>query len=214
MRSNARPLCVRSRRGSRPPRTRRHGGVWPPGAGKARNPARSPQPASPAARRVVANSSTSHAYTAHKYACPPRSDHAVRMADFALAIRSKHVQLSRFAGISLTLRVGFHSGPVLAGVLLGERSRFQARVANPWRGVSVSHTPRFNTPTDSVSGLTEFGSVAGCSLRTLTALRRHGYVCSPKCAGPRRTRGHGAYARLHPFLHPSGGNERAGPHPG
>lgn len=62
----------------------------------------------------------------------PQDDHAVRMATFCLECRkiTKTVtrKLERSLGpetAELGMRFGLHSGPVTAGVLQGERSRFQ-----------------------------------------------------------------------------------------
>ena len=61
-----------------------------------------------------------------------RDDHAVVMARFARRCISELVQvvtsLDRTLGpgtADLTMRFGIHSGPVTAGVLRGEKSRFQ-----------------------------------------------------------------------------------------
>lgn len=62
----------------------------------------------------------------------PRKDHALAMARFAHDCISKMRSLTKKLEVSLgpdtadlALRVGIHSGPVTAGVLRGERSRFQ-----------------------------------------------------------------------------------------
>lgn len=62
----------------------------------------------------------------------PRNDHAVAMARFAKECMGKMSSLTQKLEVSLgpdtadlSLRVGLHSGPVTAGVLRGERSRFQ-----------------------------------------------------------------------------------------
>jgi len=62
----------------------------------------------------------------------PRRDHAVAAARFAFevmrsfAVTVKHLELTLGPDTSdLNLRIGIHSGPVTAGVLRGERSRFQ-----------------------------------------------------------------------------------------
>ena len=62
----------------------------------------------------------------------PRKDHAIAMAKFAHACLKRMKDLTRKLEVSLgpdttdlTIRVGLHSGPVTAGVLRGERSRFQ-----------------------------------------------------------------------------------------
>lgn len=62
----------------------------------------------------------------------PRKDHAVVMARFARdclyrmekALKKLEVMLGPET-TELGMRVGIHSGPVTAGVLRGERSRFQ-----------------------------------------------------------------------------------------
>lgn len=61
-----------------------------------------------------------------------RDDHAVLMVKFAracLACMSQlYPSLQKSLGertIQLAMRIGIHSGPVTAGVLRGERSRFQ-----------------------------------------------------------------------------------------
>ena len=62
----------------------------------------------------------------------PRDDHAVAAANFARAIMKKISELTKKLEVSLgpdtadlKLRVGMHSGQVTAGVLRGERARFQ-----------------------------------------------------------------------------------------
>ena len=62
----------------------------------------------------------------------PRKDHAVAAARFATDIlRSFNESVKRLELIlgpdaaDLQLRIGIHSGPVTAGVLRGERARFQ-----------------------------------------------------------------------------------------
>jgi class 3 adenylate cyclase len=62
----------------------------------------------------------------------PQPDHARLMARFAneclLQMREVTTRLSNQLGddtIELALRVGLHSGPVTAGILRGEKSRFQ-----------------------------------------------------------------------------------------
>jgi class 3 adenylate cyclase len=64
----------------------------------------------------------------------PRSDHAVVMARFARDCRAKMAslvgKLEKSMGPDtgeLKLRFGLNSGPVTAGVLRGDRSRFQVR---------------------------------------------------------------------------------------
>jgi len=62
----------------------------------------------------------------------PRKDHAVTMCRFARDCIDEHIlAVKRMESIlgpetaDLRIRVGLHSGPVTAGVLRGERSRFQ-----------------------------------------------------------------------------------------
>lgn len=61
-----------------------------------------------------------------------RTDHAVAMVRFANAIWHRAIELSKALESTLgpgtgdlTMRIGIHSGPVTAGVLRGEKSRFQ-----------------------------------------------------------------------------------------
>lgn len=62
----------------------------------------------------------------------PQKDHAVIMARFARDCRDQLTTLTRSLEVSLgpetselTMRFGLHSGPVTAGVLRGQKSRFQ-----------------------------------------------------------------------------------------
>lgn len=56
----------------------------------------------------------------------PTPEHALRMADFSLALLEAMADVCREVGdVDLQLRVGLHSGSCVAGVLLGERARFQ-----------------------------------------------------------------------------------------
>jgi class 3 adenylate cyclase len=62
----------------------------------------------------------------------PRKDHAVAMARFARDCMQRARALTKKLEVTLgpdtgdlTMRAGLHSGPVTAGVLRGERSRFQ-----------------------------------------------------------------------------------------
>ena len=63
-----------------------------------------------------------------------RSDHAVVMARFArdiliqISVETKKLEGTLGSETSnLSLRIGIHSGPVTAGVLRGDRARFQVR---------------------------------------------------------------------------------------
>jgi class 3 adenylate cyclase len=55
----------------------------------------------------------------------PTAAHAERMADFALGMFAAVERACVETGADLGIRVGMHSGSVTAGVLMGERSRFQ-----------------------------------------------------------------------------------------
>lgn len=62
----------------------------------------------------------------------PQKDHAVAMARFAVNCLHEMQNLTKSLELSLgpdtadlSLRIGLHSGPVTAGVLRGDRSRFQ-----------------------------------------------------------------------------------------
>lgn len=47
----------------------------------------------------------------------PRADHAIRLADFALAMRDKLREFSKIHGIELQMRIGMTYGSVIAGVI-------------------------------------------------------------------------------------------------
>ncbi|WP_158501531.1 adenylate/guanylate cyclase domain-containing protein [Vitiosangium sp. GDMCC 1.1324] len=51
----------------------------------------------------------------------PRSDHAEAMAGLALAMRAELLKLGEQLQIPLHLRIGIHSGPVIAGVISGKK---------------------------------------------------------------------------------------------
>jgi hypothetical protein len=62
----------------------------------------------------------------------PRADHAVAMARFARDCRDRFTEVAQKLEVTLgpetadlSLRIGLHSGPVTAGVLRGQKSRFQ-----------------------------------------------------------------------------------------
>lgn len=62
----------------------------------------------------------------------PRKDHAVVMARFARDVLTRMNDLTKRLEVTLgpdtgdlSLRIGLHSGPVTAGVLRGDKSRFQ-----------------------------------------------------------------------------------------
>ena len=62
----------------------------------------------------------------------PREDHAIVMARFARECIAEHLRVTKELEVTLgpdtgdlRIRIGLHSGPITAGVLRGERSRFQ-----------------------------------------------------------------------------------------
>jgi class 3 adenylate cyclase len=84
------------------------------------------------ARRVFKVETVGDCYVAVTGLPDPRKDHAVAMCRFALDCVQKMDILTRKLEVllgpdttELQMRVGLHSGPVTAGVLRGERSRFQ-----------------------------------------------------------------------------------------
>ena len=83
-------------------------------------------------RRVFKVETIGDCYVAVSGLPEPRHDHAVTMARFARDCIAEHIvavkKLETLLGpdtCDLRLRVGLHSGPITAGVLRGERSRFQ-----------------------------------------------------------------------------------------
>jgi class 3 adenylate cyclase len=83
-------------------------------------------------RRVFKVETIGDCYVAVAGLPNPRKDHAVAMARFARECMHRMLQLTRKLEVvlgpdtaDLTMRFGLHSGPVTAGVLRGERSRFQ-----------------------------------------------------------------------------------------
>ncbi|CAB9521849.1 Receptor-type guanylate cyclase gcy [Seminavis robusta] len=83
-------------------------------------------------RRVFKVETVGDCYVAVCGLPDPRREHAVVMARFAQDILSKFYTLTRKLEVTLgpdtadlSLRIGIHSGPVTAGVLRGERARFQ-----------------------------------------------------------------------------------------
>ena len=83
-------------------------------------------------RRVFKVETVGDCYVAVTGLPEPRRDHAVAMARFANEILHKIHELTKKMEVTLgpdtadlTVRVGLHSGPVTAGVLRGDRSRFQ-----------------------------------------------------------------------------------------
>jgi class 3 adenylate cyclase len=83
-------------------------------------------------RRVFKVETVGDCYVAVSGLPDPRKDHAVVMARFAKDCMHRMHFLTKRLEVSLgpdtaelSLRIGLHSGPVTAGVLRGERSRFQ-----------------------------------------------------------------------------------------
>ncbi|GAX23164.1 hypothetical protein FisN_33Lh057 [Fistulifera solaris] len=84
------------------------------------------------ARRVFKVETVGDCYVAVTGLPDPRKDHAVAMCRFAVDCVQKMNALTKKLEVilgpdttDLQMRVGLHSGPVTAGVLRGERSRFQ-----------------------------------------------------------------------------------------
>jgi class 3 adenylate cyclase len=83
-------------------------------------------------RRIFKVETIGDCYVAVSGLPEPMKEHAVVMARFASAILKQIHKLTRTLEVTLgpdtgdlTLRIGLHSGPVTAGVLRGERARFQ-----------------------------------------------------------------------------------------
>jgi class 3 adenylate cyclase len=83
-------------------------------------------------RRVFKVETVGDCYVAVTGLPDPQKDHAVAMARFAVNCLHEMQNLTKSLELSLgpdtadlSLRIGLHSGPVTAGVLRGDRSRFQ-----------------------------------------------------------------------------------------
>jgi class 3 adenylate cyclase len=83
-------------------------------------------------RRIFKVETIGDCYVAVAGLPEPMKDHAVVMSKFANDIMNQTHKLTRKLEVTLgpdtgdlTLRIGLHSGPVTAGVLRGERARFQ-----------------------------------------------------------------------------------------
>eukprot|EP00538_Stauroneis_constricta_P012496 CAMPEP_0119547406 /NCGR_PEP_ID=MMETSP1352-20130426/1528_1 /TAXON_ID=265584 /ORGANISM="Stauroneis constricta, Strain CCMP1120" /LENGTH=1220 /DNA_ID=CAMNT_0007592327 /DNA_START=199 /DNA_END=3861 /DNA_ORIENTATION=+ len=83
-------------------------------------------------RRVFKVETVGDCYVAVTGLPEPRKDHAVMMCRFARDCKRKMNELSKLLEVSLgpdtgdlAMRFGLHSGPVTAGVLRGDKSRFQ-----------------------------------------------------------------------------------------
>ena len=85
-------------------------------------------------RRVFKVETVGDCYVAVSGLPEPTKDHAVTMARYARDCIAEHIAAVKKLESSLgpetgdlRIRVGLHSGPITAGVLRGERSRFQVR---------------------------------------------------------------------------------------
>ena len=83
-------------------------------------------------RRIFKIETVGDCYVAVAGVPDPMKDHAIAMSKFSHDILSTMRMLTRQMETSLgpdtgdlSLRIGLHSGPVTAGVLRGERARFQ-----------------------------------------------------------------------------------------
>jgi class 3 adenylate cyclase len=83
-------------------------------------------------RRVFKVETVGDCYVAVAGVPDPQKDHAVAMARFARDCMSKMNGLTKQLEVTLgpgtgdlSMRIGLHSGPVVAGVLRGDRARFQ-----------------------------------------------------------------------------------------
>jgi class 3 adenylate cyclase len=83
-------------------------------------------------RRVFKVETVGDCYVAVAGVPDPQKEHAVVMARFASECMTKMYSLTKELEVSLgpdtgdlSMRIGLHSGPVIAGVLRGDRARFQ-----------------------------------------------------------------------------------------
>ena len=83
-------------------------------------------------RRIFKVETIGDCYVAVSGLPEPRADHAMMMSKFAKDIMNVMHRLTRELETTLgpdtgdlALRIGLHSGPVTAGILRGERARFQ-----------------------------------------------------------------------------------------
>ena len=90
-----------------------------------------------------------------------RSDHAEALAHYALELR-KAVKRERFAGEPIRLRIGIHSGPIVAGVI-GKR-----RFAYDLWGETVNLASRIRTSADPMKSVFPMQR-ANCSDQNLLA---------------------------------------------
>lgn len=94
----------------------------------------------------------------------PRADHAQAAADLALRMRN-HVAANPIAGHHLEMRVGIHSGPLVAGIIGTGKFSYDL-----W-GDTVNTASRMES--EGVAGSIQVSS-------TTYELIRNGYVCTPR----------------------------------
>ena len=90
----------------------------------------------PEPRKVRTLSFPIIAMPSYSFSTVSKQDHAVVMAKFAAEVRSTTIELTKELeeilgeGTSaLSMRIGLHSGPTVAGVLRGQRARYQVSFA-------------------------------------------------------------------------------------